>query len=75
VISQVEPGLDGFWIDRVLQNEGIESHVVDPASVATSRRRRRAKTDSIDGEALVNYLDADEVTAGAQPAGSFEFRS
>ena len=40
-----EAGLDGFWIDRVLQNEGIESHVVDPASIATSRRRRRAKTD------------------------------
>jgi len=44
-----EAGLDGFWIDRVLQNEGIESHVVDPASIATSRRRRRAKTDGIDG--------------------------
>src|SRR4051812_3720664 len=27
------------------------SHVVDPASIATSRRRRRAKTDRIDGEA------------------------
>jgi len=24
-----EAGLDGFWIDRALQNEGIESHVVD----------------------------------------------
>jgi transposase len=35
-----EAGLDGFWIDRALQNEGIESHVVDPASIATSRRRR-----------------------------------
>ena len=23
-----EAGLDGFWIDRALQNEGIESHVV-----------------------------------------------
>ena len=23
-----EAGLDGFWIDRVLRNEGIESHVV-----------------------------------------------
>jgi len=40
-----EAGLDGFWIDRVLHNEGIESHVVDPASIATSRRRRRPKTD------------------------------
>src|SRR3954462_4593538 len=48
-----EAGLDGFWIHRVLQKEGIESHVVDPASIATSRRRRRAKTDKIDGEALV----------------------
>ena len=25
-----EAGLDGFWIDRVLRKEGIESHVVDP---------------------------------------------
>src|SRR5918997_2935381 len=51
-----EAGLDGFWIHRVLQKEGIESHVVDPASIATSRRRRRAKTDRIDGEALVRAL-------------------
>ena len=40
----------------MLQNEGIESHVVDPASIATSRRRRRAKTDKIDGETLVRSL-------------------
>jgi transposase len=30
-----------------LQSEGIESHIVDPASIATSRRRRRAKTDRV----------------------------
>ena len=34
-----EAGLDGFWLHRVLQNTGIESYVVDPASIATSRRR------------------------------------
>lgn len=51
-----EAGLDGFWIHRVLEQEGIESYVVDAASVATSRRRRRAKTDKIDGEALVRAL-------------------
>ena len=56
VVVIQEAGLDGFWIDRALQNEGIESHVVDPASIATSRRRRRAKTDGIDGEALVRAL-------------------
>src|SRR5208337_4573183 len=38
-----EAGLDGFWIHRVLLSEGIESHVVDAASIATSRRRRRAR--------------------------------
>ena len=47
IIVIQEAGLDGFWIHRVLQNEGIESHVVDPASIATSRRRRRAKTDGL----------------------------
>jgi transposase len=51
-----EAGLDGFWVHRVLQSEQIESHVVDPASIATSRRRRRAKTDKIDGEALLRAL-------------------
>jgi transposase len=51
-----EAGLDGFWIHRVLEHEGIESHVVDPASIAASRRRRRAKTDKIDGETLVRAL-------------------
>ena len=58
VLAIQEAGLDGFWIHRVLQSEGIESHVVDPASIATSRRRRRAKTDKIDGEALLRALMA-----------------
>ncbi len=56
IIVIQEAGLDGFWIHRVLEQEDIESHVVDPASIATSRRRRRAKTDKIDGEALVRAL-------------------
>jgi transposase len=56
IIVIQEAGLDGFWIDRVLRNERIESHVVDPASIATSRRRRRAKTDKLDGESLVRAL-------------------
>src|SRR3954466_12535683 len=56
IIVIQEAGLDGFWIHRVPQSEGIESYVVDPASIATSRRHRRAKTDRIDGEALVRTL-------------------
>jgi transposase len=56
IIVIQEAGLDGFWIHRVLEQEGIESHVVDPASIMTARRHRRAKTDRIDGEALVRAL-------------------
>jgi transposase len=56
IIAIHEAGLDGFWLHRVLEQEGIESHVVDAASVLTSRRRRRAKTDRIDGEALLRTL-------------------
>jgi len=56
IVTIQEAGLDGFWLHRLLEREGIESHVVDPASIATSRRRRRAKTDRIDGEALLRAL-------------------
>jgi transposase len=56
VVTIHEAGLDGFWLHRVLEQEGVESHIVDPASIATSRRRRRAKTDRIDGEALLRAL-------------------
>ena len=56
VVAIQEAGLDGFWLDRALRAEGIESHVVDPASIAVSRRKRRAKTDRIDGEMLMRTL-------------------
>jgi transposase len=56
VVAIQEAGLDGFWIHRALEANSVESHVVDPASIATSRRHRRAKTDKIDGEALVRTL-------------------
>ena len=53
-----EAGLDGFWIHRLLESNGMESHVVEPASIAVPRRHRRAKTDVIDGEMLVRTLIA-----------------
>ena len=53
-----EAGLDGFWIHRLLESNGMESHVVEPASIAVPRRHRRAKTDVIDGEMLVRTLMA-----------------
>lgn len=56
IVSIQEAGLDGFWLHRVLERAGVESHVVDAASVAAPRRRRRAKTDRIDGESLLRVL-------------------
>jgi Transposase and inactivated derivatives len=56
IITIQEAGLDGFWLHRVLRQNGVESHVVDPASIAMPRRRRRAKTDRIDGETLLRAL-------------------
>ncbi len=47
IIVIQEAGLGGFWVHRLLHNEGIESYVVDPASIATSRRSTcRASTAS-----------------------------
>ena len=56
MVAIQEAGLDGFWLHRVLEAEGIESHVVDAASIAAPRRRRRAKSDRIDGESLLRVL-------------------
>ena len=57
VVSIHEAGLDGFWLHRLLEREDwIESHIVDAASIAVSRKRRRAKTDRIDGETLIRTL-------------------
>lgn len=58
VVVIQEAGLDGFWIHRLLEAGEIESHVVEPASIAVPRRHRRAKTDVIDGEMLVRTLAA-----------------
>src|SRR5215468_8821640 len=58
VVTIHEVGLDGFWIHRLLDANGVDSHVVDPASIAVPRRHRRAKTDAIDGETLLRTLIA-----------------
>jgi transposase len=51
-----EAGRDGFWLHRQLASLGIVNHVVDAASIEVSRRARRAKTDRLDAEALLEKL-------------------
>lgn len=56
IYSCYESGRDGFWIHRYLESIGIKNIVVDPASIEVNRRKRRAKTDRIDGLKLLTML-------------------
>jgi hypothetical protein len=56
IASIYEAGLDGFCVHRLLEANGVESHVVDAASIAVDRRSRRAKTERIDVEKLLRTL-------------------
>lgn len=53
-----EAGQDGFWISRALGERGIETLIVDPASIPVERHARRAKTDRLDAIKLVTCLRA-----------------
>jgi transposase len=56
VVSCYEAGRDGFWLHRQLVELGIANQVVDAASIEVSRRARRAKTDRLDAQALLEKL-------------------
>lgn len=56
VVSCYEAGRDGFWLHRQLQAQGLANVVVDSASIEVNRRRRRAKSDGLDVQALVGLL-------------------
>jgi transposase len=56
IVSIHEAGRDGFWVHRLLEANGMESHIVDAASIEVDRRSRRVKTDRIDVEKLLRTL-------------------
>jgi transposase len=58
IISIYEAGRDGFWLHRWLLAHEVDSHVVDPASILGPQRRRKVKTDRIDGTKLLRSLAA-----------------
>src|SRR5262245_58708933 len=51
-----EAGRDGWWLHRWLSQHGIHNIVIDASSIEVSRRRRRAKSDRIDGDKLLEQL-------------------
>ena len=51
-----EAGRDGFWIQRMLVEGGVNCVVVDAASIEVNRRARRTKTDAVDARKLLGML-------------------
>lgn len=56
VHSCYEAGRDGWWLHRRLRERGIDNIVVDSASIEVNRRARRAKTDRLDADKLLQLL-------------------
>jgi transposase len=56
VVTCYEAGRDGFWLHRFLAHSGVQNLVVDSASIEVSRRKRRAKSDRLDGIKLLSML-------------------
>lgn len=56
VASCYEAGRDGFWLHRALVAHGIANDVIESASIEVKRQHRRAKTDGLDGRALLRLL-------------------
>ncbi len=58
VLCAYEAGYEGFWLARGLETLGIETLVIDPASLPVSRRAKRVKTDRVDAARMVRALAA-----------------
>ena len=58
VVCCFEAGRDGFWLQRFLTAQGVDTHVLEPTSILINRRARRAKTDRLDAVGMLRVLAA-----------------
>jgi transposase len=56
--SCFEAGRDGFWLHRLLTDNGVINHVVEPTSILVTSGARRAKTDRLDAQGLLRIFAA-----------------
>jgi len=56
VLSCYEAGRYGFWIHRFLETIGVKNVIVDASSIEVPRKKKRKKTDRLDGESLLRLL-------------------
>jgi transposase len=66
----MEAGYDGFWVHRFLVGHGVDSRVVDPASVPVDRRARRVKTDRSDAQSGPTRHSCHDMQSSAQAIGA-----
>ena len=71
-----EAGLDGFWIHRLLQDEGVESHVVDTGSPGAVARPRLPQNVACGFPAPRSSTVGSQHREALQgPIGKMQFRS
>src|ERR1700724_2665136 len=58
VMSCFEAGRDGFWLHRLLSEDGVINHVAEPTSILVNRRARRAKSERLESRGLFRILAA-----------------
>ncbi len=58
VLCGYEAGYEGFWLARRLARLGVETFVLDPASLPADRRAKRVKTDRLDAARMLRALMA-----------------
>ena len=58
VLCGYEAGYEGFWLARRLAGRGVETLVLDPASLPADRRAKRVKTDRLDAARMLRALIA-----------------
>lgn len=56
LVVAYEAGHEGFWLQRALVSRGLDAQVIDPVSLKVDRRKKRAKTDRLDADALSRSL-------------------
>ncbi len=56
VYSCYEAGRDGWWLHRWLRQQGVCNIVVHSSSIEVNRQARRAKSDRLDGDKLLQML-------------------
>ena len=60
--SAYEAGFSGFWLHRILADNGVDSIVIHPGDIPTTDRESEFKTDSRDARKIAEALRSGQLT-------------